>query len=104
MSKIDKSVLLPPALIAMLGLSGIATAAPSSQHVSIGQAPALSALELVLDAEVASQLILEDEALAGTQCTSYSSGGTHCGHYSSGDQQKELRLAHTVPAIKTFNV
>jgi len=102
MSKIDKSVLLPPTLIALLGLSGMATAAQPDVLVP---AQEISILEITIQSESAVHVISGDHEIAGTQCTSYSSGGTHCGHYSTGDQQREVfKGDHAVPKIQKFNV
>lgn len=102
MSKIGKSVLLPPTLVALLGLSGIAAAAQSDVPPPV---QGLSTLEISIDSGMATHELSGDHEVAGTQCTSYSSGGTHCGHYSTGDQQKEdLRLAHVVPEVRKFTI
>ncbi|CRD47310.1 hypothetical protein [Stenotrophomonas thermophila] len=100
MSKIDKSVLLPPTLVALLGLSGIAAAAQSDVSPPV---QSLSVPEISIDSGIATHELSDDHGIAGTQCTSYSSGGTHCGHYSTGDQQKEnFRFAHVIPEVRKF--
>lgn len=100
MSKIDKSVLLPPTLVALLGLSGIAAAAQSDVSPLV---QSLSIPEISIDSGMSTHELPGDHEIAGTQCTSYSSGGTHCGHYSTGDQQKEsFRFAHAVSEVRKF--
>lgn len=102
MSKIDKSVLLPPTLVALLGLSSIATAAQLDVPMPTQE---ISILEITIQSEGAAHGISGDHEIAGTQCTSYSSGGTHCGHYSTGDQQREVfKGDHAAPKIQKFNV
>ena len=101
MSKICKSVLLPPALIAMLGLSGIASASHESASNDHAQIQNASVLDITLVSEAELQEGTGDSEIAGVQCTNYSSGGTHCGHYSSGE---DLQFAHVVPDAQKFNV
>ncbi len=101
MSKICKSVLLPPALIAMLGLSGVASASQGSASNDLTQIQNASVLDITLASVEELQDGAGDNEIAGVQCTNYSSGGTHCGHYSSGE---ELQLAHVVPDAQKFNV
>ena len=48
MSKIRKSVLLPPALIAMLGLSGVASASQGSASNDLTQIQNASVLDITL--------------------------------------------------------
>ena len=103
MSKICKSVLLPPALIAMLGLSGIASAAQESATNDLTQIQNVSVLDINFVSGTELQEVISDSEIAGVQCTNYSSGGTHCGHYSSGDAE-ELQFAHVVPEAQKFNV
>lgn len=103
MSKIGKSVLLPPALIAMLGLSGIASAAHESAPNELAQIHNVPVLDINLVSGTELKEGIGDNEIAGVQCTNYSSGGTHCGHYSSGDAE-ELQFAHVVPEVQKFNV
>lgn len=103
MSKIGKSVLLPPALIAMLGLSGIASAAHESAPNDLAQIQNVSVLDIKLVSGTDLQEETGDSEIAGVQCTNYSSGGTHCGHYSSGGSE-DLQFAHAVPKFQKFNV
>uniref|UniRef100_UPI0019D34503 hypothetical protein n=1 Tax=Rouxiella chamberiensis TaxID=1513468 RepID=UPI0019D34503 len=84
----------PPALIAMLGLSGIASASQESASNDLMQIQNASVLDITLVSGAELQEGTGDGEIAGAQCTNYSSGGTHCGHYSSG---KELQFAHVVP-------
>ncbi|HEL3809077.1 TPA: hypothetical protein UMT89_000388 [Stenotrophomonas maltophilia] len=103
MSKICKSVLLPPALIAMLGLAGIASASQESASNDLTRIQNASVLDITLVSGTELQEGTSDNEIAGVQCTNYSSGGTHCGHYSSGDAE-ELQFAHVVPDVQKFNV
>ena len=103
MSKICKSVLLPPALIAMLGLSGVATASQGSASNDLTQIQSASVLDINLVSGTELQEGAGDNEIAGVQCTNYSSGGTHCGHYSSGNAE-ELQFAHVIPDTQKFNV
>lgn len=74
MSKICKSVLLPPALIAMLGLSGIASAAQESATNDLTQIQNVSVLDINLVSGAELQEGISDSEIAGVQCTNYSSG------------------------------